>query len=115
MDIYSRTVNAQKKLETVLEETFPWCKQWAAELKKLFDGYVDRKEAGGINLLDYGCIRIFPASFVGGVVELYEGLKADDMATSGLVSGSSKSVRRIDRRWIPRIHRISGSDEASPE
>jgi predicted unusual protein kinase regulating ubiquinone biosynthesis (AarF/ABC1/UbiB family) len=28
----------------------------------------------GINLLDYGCIRIFPARFVGGVVDLYRGL-----------------------------------------
>jgi predicted unusual protein kinase regulating ubiquinone biosynthesis (AarF/ABC1/UbiB family) len=40
-------------------------------------------EAGGrptgINLLDYGCIRIFPAKFVGGVVDLFHGLlKGDD-------------------------------------
>ena len=34
--------------------------------------------AGGINLLDYGCIRIFPPTFVGGVVDLYEGLRTDD-------------------------------------
>lgn len=32
----------------------------------------------GINLLDYGCIRIFPESFVEGVVELYRGLLDDD-------------------------------------
>ena len=33
----------------------------------------------GINLLDYGCIRIFPPSFVGGVVDLYRGfLRGDD-------------------------------------
>jgi predicted unusual protein kinase regulating ubiquinone biosynthesis (AarF/ABC1/UbiB family) len=32
----------------------------------------------GINLLDYGCIRIFPPSFVGGVVQLYRALRADD-------------------------------------
>jgi len=32
----------------------------------------------GINLLDYGCIRIFPASFVGGVVDLYRGLEHGD-------------------------------------
>jgi predicted unusual protein kinase regulating ubiquinone biosynthesis (AarF/ABC1/UbiB family) len=32
----------------------------------------------GINLLDYGCIRIFPPSFVNGVVELYRALEADD-------------------------------------
>ncbi len=31
-------------------------------------------EPGGINLLDYGCIRIFPPAFVGGVVDLYHGL-----------------------------------------
>lgn len=32
----------------------------------------------GINLLDYGCIRIFPPSFVGGVVDLYMGLRDND-------------------------------------
>jgi predicted unusual protein kinase regulating ubiquinone biosynthesis (AarF/ABC1/UbiB family) len=32
----------------------------------------------GINLLDYGCIRIFPPSFVGGVVDLYCGLLHGD-------------------------------------
>src|SRR3954470_9186924 len=35
-------------------------------------------EAGGINLLDYGCIRIFPPKFVGGVVDLYTGLRTGD-------------------------------------
>ena len=34
----------------------------------------------GINLLDYGCIRIFPARFVGGVVDLYHGLERGDEA-----------------------------------
>lgn len=34
----------------------------------------------GINLLDYGCIRIFPPSFVGGVVDLYRGLLEGDGA-----------------------------------
>jgi predicted unusual protein kinase regulating ubiquinone biosynthesis (AarF/ABC1/UbiB family) len=35
---------------------------------------------GGINLLDYGCVRIFPPSFVGGVVDLYNGLLRGDDA-----------------------------------
>ena len=34
----------------------------------------------GINLLDYGCIRIFPSKFVGGVVDLYEGLRLGEPA-----------------------------------
>jgi predicted unusual protein kinase regulating ubiquinone biosynthesis (AarF/ABC1/UbiB family) len=37
-------------------------------------------EARGINLLDYGCIRIFHPRFVGGVVDLYRGLQTDDRA-----------------------------------
>jgi len=37
-------------------------------------------EAQGINLLDYGCVRIFHPRFVGGVVDLYRGLLEDDRA-----------------------------------
>ncbi len=37
-------------------------------------------EPAGINLLDYGCIRIFPPSFAGGVIDLYEGLLHGDDA-----------------------------------
>ena len=35
-------------------------------------------QVAGINLLDYGCIRIFPPQFVGSVVALYRGLEAGD-------------------------------------
>ena len=37
-------------------------------------------EPAGINLLDYGCIRIFPPKFVDGVVDLYRGLRDGDGA-----------------------------------
>jgi predicted unusual protein kinase regulating ubiquinone biosynthesis (AarF/ABC1/UbiB family) len=42
--------------------------------------FADKKKPAGINLLDYGCIRIFPPSFVGGVVDLYRGLEHGDEA-----------------------------------
>ena len=32
----------------------------------------------GLNLLDYGCIRIFPPSFVEGVIDLYRGFQTND-------------------------------------
>ena len=35
---------------------------------------------GGVNLLDFGCIRTFPASFVEGVVDLYRALRYRDDA-----------------------------------
>jgi predicted unusual protein kinase regulating ubiquinone biosynthesis (AarF/ABC1/UbiB family) len=42
--------------------------------------YGDNGRPMGLNLLDYGCIRIFPAAFVGGVVALYHGLQTGDAA-----------------------------------
>lgn len=33
-----------------------------------------------INLLDFGCVRVFPANFVGGVIELYHALLKNDQA-----------------------------------
>jgi predicted unusual protein kinase regulating ubiquinone biosynthesis (AarF/ABC1/UbiB family) len=34
----------------------------------------------GVNLFDFGCVRVFPPAFVGGVVELYRALLAGDEA-----------------------------------
>lgn len=41
--------------------------------------YTVRKD-DSINLLDFGCIRIFPPSFVGGVIDLYHALLENDQA-----------------------------------
>lgn len=40
--------------------------------------FQDGGEPAGINLLDYGCIRIFPSRFVQGVIDLYQGLMHED-------------------------------------
>ncbi|MGJ7495105.1 ATP-dependent helicase [Variovorax sp. RT4R15] len=49
--IYSRCVNTREPLEAVLKHTFPWCAEWATELKRLFGAYVEAKQQQ--NLLDY--------------------------------------------------------------
>ena len=41
-------------------------------------GQGEAVEVEGIDLFDYGCVRVFPPRFVLGVVELYRGFKADD-------------------------------------
>ena len=46
----------------------------------VFDNPDGAGRGAGINLLDYGCIRIFPPKFVGGVVDLYRGLLHGDDA-----------------------------------
>ena len=40
--------------------------------------YALTENAEGLQLLDFGCVRIFPPRFLEGVVGLYRGLKADD-------------------------------------
>ncbi len=54
---------------------------------------------GGINLLDYGCIRIFRPQFVAGVVDLYRGLQADDR--DRMVSAyETWGFKRLDNEMI---------------
>ncbi len=57
LDIYSRCVNAQAKLEEVLAKAFPWCKDDLDDLKRLFDAYTDRKESQQV--LDYDDLLLF--------------------------------------------------------
>ncbi|MDP7143096.1 MAG: AarF/ABC1/UbiB kinase family protein [Alphaproteobacteria bacterium] len=38
------------------------------------------RDDNSINLLDFGCVRIFPAKFVGGVIDLYRALQHNDDA-----------------------------------
>ncbi len=49
--IYSHRVNTGWSLERVLEQVYPWCAEWADELRALFRAYVMRKQANGV--LDY--------------------------------------------------------------
>jgi DNA helicase-2/ATP-dependent DNA helicase PcrA len=55
--IYSRVVNSQQALDLVLQSTFPWCREWEAELKTLFGAYVDAKQEQ--NVLDYDDLLLF--------------------------------------------------------
>jgi predicted unusual protein kinase regulating ubiquinone biosynthesis (AarF/ABC1/UbiB family) len=45
-----------------------------------YTAFIEDGTPHGINLLDYGCIRIFASKFVGGVVDLYHGLLRGDQA-----------------------------------
>ncbi|MFL6706885.1 MAG: ATP-dependent helicase [Massilia sp.] len=57
LSIYSRVVNSGDPLAEVLQTTFPWCKEWEPELKRLFGAYVDAKQEQ--NVLDYDDLLLF--------------------------------------------------------
>lgn len=66
--IYSHCVSSRRPIEDVLHDHFPWCSDYADELKELFCGYVDRKEATAA--LDYDDLLLF-----------WHGLLADQQAS----------------------------------
>ncbi len=55
--IYSRAVNAEMPLDAVLRECFPWCAGWERQLRDLFAGYVDAKQAQSV--LDYDDLLLY--------------------------------------------------------
>src|SRR3984893_3626572 len=57
----------------------------------------------GINLLDYGCIRIFPSKFVGGVVDLYHGLLKGDEALV-VHAYETWGFRRLSRELVDTLN-----------
>lgn len=64
----------------------------------------------GLNLLDFGCIRIFPPTFVEGVVDLYRALQAEDFNATyaayekwGFV-GLSKELVEVLNIWARFIY-----------
>jgi DNA helicase-2/ATP-dependent DNA helicase PcrA len=49
--VYSYVINARLGLDAVLRKAFPWCAEWAAELRQLFAAYVGAKQHQSV--LDY--------------------------------------------------------------
>jgi DNA helicase-2/ATP-dependent DNA helicase PcrA len=62
LSIYSLTVNSGKSLEQVLAENFPWCAEWAQELRLLFHSYTAAKQRQ--NVLDYDDLLLYWAEMM---------------------------------------------------
>jgi DNA helicase-2/ATP-dependent DNA helicase PcrA len=57
LSIYSRRVNGNENLETVLKRDFPWCLVWLDELNALFKEYTRRKQQQSV--LDYDDLLLY--------------------------------------------------------
>ena len=60
--IYSAAVNTRAPLAEVLQASFPWCAEWADELKRLFRAYVEAKQTQQV--LDYDDLLLYWAQMV---------------------------------------------------
>ena len=96
--IYSRAVNAREPLGDVLTARFPWCLGWEAELKALFAGYVEAKQAA--HVLDYDDLLLYWAEMLA------------DPAAGGR---ARRRVRPRARRRVPGHQPAAGRDPRRPE
>jgi len=61
--IYSRVVNSQEQLTRVLDKAFPWCREEADDIAKIFTAYVERKREQ--NVADYDDLLLFWGALCG--------------------------------------------------
>lgn len=55
--IYSRVVNTGAALGLVLDRSYPWCREWEADLRRLFAAYVHAKQQQSV--LDYDDLLLY--------------------------------------------------------
>jgi predicted unusual protein kinase regulating ubiquinone biosynthesis (AarF/ABC1/UbiB family) len=75
---------------------------------------------GTVNLLDFGCVRVFPAAFVGGVIDLYHALERNDrdLAVHAYQSWGfrdlSHEMIEVLNRWALYVYGPLLDDRARP-
>ncbi|WP_374440684.1 ABC1 kinase family protein [Stella sp.] len=78
------------------------------------------RDDDGLNLLDFGCVRIFRPSFVEGVIDLYRALRDEDEAlavhayeTWGFVNPSRELIQ-VMNRWARFVYAPLMADRTGP-
>lgn len=106
LDIYSRCVNAREKLELVLSTRFPWCRDDAENLARLFDLYTERKELG--HVLDYDDLLVFWHGLLGSpaggrVRERFDHVLVDEYQDTNALQAEILSLLRPDSTGITAV------------
>ncbi|MGZ4391987.1 MAG: ATP-dependent helicase, partial [Gaiellaceae bacterium] len=122
-DIYSRCVNAQQPLSTVLAERFPWCEEHLEELARLFSAYERRKRKLG--RLDLDDLLVYWHALVrderiGGKLEaLFEHVLVDEYQDLNALQVAIVRQLRREQRGLTVVgddaQAIYGFRAASPE
>jgi predicted unusual protein kinase regulating ubiquinone biosynthesis (AarF/ABC1/UbiB family) len=78
------------------------------------------REGGSINLMDFGCIRVFKPSFIKGVIDLYTALRDDNEALAVSAyeiwgfTGLSKEVIDVLNLWAAFVYAPLLEDRVRP-
>lgn len=111
--IYSQTVNLQRPLDEVLDKHFPWCRDHPEEIGRVFDAFVERKQAQQV--LDYDDLLLFWSALcahprVGkAVADRFEHILVDEYQDTNAIQAE---IVRGMRRWNNNVT-VVGDDAQS--
>jgi DNA helicase-2/ATP-dependent DNA helicase PcrA len=113
LDIYSRTVNAQRPLSEVLTESFPWCEEHGEAIASLFKAYTARKRALGVldldDLLVYWCALAADEAIGGEMAAGFDHVLIDEYQD---VNGLQVDIVRSLRRTCPNVTAVGDDFQA---
>lgn len=98
--IYSRCVNGRRELTDALEDAWPWCVDWAEELKTLFRAYVEAKQDTAC--LDYDDLLLYwshlmsDADLAASVSARFDQVLVDEYQDTNLLQAEILSAMRPD-------------------
>ena len=102
--IYSRCVNTQQPLAATLEQTYPWCIDWADELAELFRYYVERKQQS--QSLDYDDLLLYwshlvaEAEFAEEIGGWFDHVLVDEYQDTNIVQAQILNALKPDGRGV---------------
>jgi DNA helicase-2/ATP-dependent DNA helicase PcrA len=102
--IYTYRVNTRLPLKQILEEQFPWCAEWVAELTRIYREYVGRKQKNNVldfdDLLLYWHAMVQAPALAQSLSKNFDHLLVDEYQDTSLLQGEIVLALRPDGRGV---------------
>src|SRR5450432_4785485 len=102
--IYSYRVNTRLSLKQTLEEQFPWCREWEAELSRLYREYVARKQKNRVldfdDLLLYWHVMMQTPALAQSLSKNFDHILVDEYQDTSTLQGEIVQALKPDGRGV---------------
>ncbi|MEP6886519.1 MAG: ATP-dependent helicase [Gammaproteobacteria bacterium] len=102
--IYSYRVNTRLTLKQTLEEQYPWCREWEADLTRLYREYVGRKQKNRVldfdDLLLYWHVMMQNATLAQSLSKNFEHVMVDEYQDTSSLQGEVIQALKPDGQGV---------------
>jgi len=102
--IYSYRVNTRLSLKQTIEEQFPWCREWEADLTSLYREYVGRKQTNRVldydDLLLYWHVMMQTPSLAQSLSKNFDHILVDEYQDTSTLQGEIVQALKPDGKGI---------------